>query len=95
MEEFEKNKQSAGEKEKLSVSTGGKSKMKVKSQLMQQHNLFGEIRNAQATLDLAIPRAPLMGVIRDIALISKANLDGKLEHLFLFMKLLKTFLSTF
>ena len=69
--------------------------MKAKSQLMHQQKFYREIKNAQATLNLAIPRAPLMGVIRDIALISKANLDGKLEHLFLFMKLLKTFLSTF
>ena len=42
--------------------------MKVKSQLMRQQKLFREIRNAQATLDLSIPRAPLMRVIKDIAL---------------------------
>ena len=67
VEEIQKNKQLVGEKENLQVSTRGKSKMKVKSQLMHQQKLFKEIRNAQAALDLAIPRAPLMRVIRDIA----------------------------
>ena len=68
LEEVKRNMQSAGEKEILSVSKGGKSKMKVKSQLLRQQKLFREIRNAQTVVDLAIPRAPLMRVVRDIAL---------------------------
>ena len=65
-EEIKRSKQSSGEKEVLAVSKGGKSKMKARSQLLCQQKLFKEIRHAQATVDLAIPRAPLMRVVREI-----------------------------
>ena len=42
--------------------------MKLRSHFMRQHKLFKEISDAQIALDLAIPRDPLIRIIRDIAL---------------------------
>ena len=92
LEEIEKKKQLTSKKEKLQDSTGGKSKMKARFQLMWQQKLFMEIRNAQAALDLAIPRAPLMKVIRDIALRVKGQFRWQTRAIICLHEALEDFL---